>query len=260
MVLAVDIGNSSIQIGVWEGAELLGNWRLSTREALTKDEAWLILREMLGSAGLPSAELKGVSISSVVPPLTRAFQEMAEERFAVKPLVVSPKVETGMEILYHDPSQVGGDRIANSVAAFKKYGGPVVVVDFGTATTFDVVSKEGKYLGGVIAPGIRMGAEALCRRTAKLPEVELTSPESTIGRNTEEAIRAGILLGAVGQIREILGGIREELGEELVVTATGGELSLIREHLQMIQHMDENLTLEGLRIIWELNREVASKG
>lgn len=254
MLLVIDIGNTTTQMGIYDGAKLLGNWRLSTRDALTDDEAWLLSSELLRSAGLDPRGIAGVAISSVVPALTPAFENMARGRLGVEPMVVGPDTDTGMEILYLDPQRVGADRIVNSVAAFTKYGQAVIVVDFGTAITFDVVSKKGEYLGGVIAPGVSTGARELSRRTAKLPRVELGRPERTIGRSTEEAIRAGVFWASIGGVREIVARIREESAEDFLVVATGGDLDFLRGHIDVADRTDENLTLEGLRILYERNR------
>lgn len=254
MLLVIDIGNTTTQVGVYEGENLAAAWRLSTRRALSCDEAWLLVKELLESAGLQPAKVKGLAISSVVPALTQAFEKMARERFELEPLVIGPDIDLGMNILYFQPHQVGADRIVNSVAAYAEYGGPVVVIDFGTAITFDVVSAKGEYLGGVIAPGVSIGAEGLCQRTAKLPRVELTQPQRAIGRSTEEAIRSGVLWGAIGGVKEIVERIKTELKEDFVVVATGGDLGLLKEHLGLVDKVDRNLTLEGLRILYERNR------
>ncbi len=254
MLLVVDIGNTTTQIGAYEGEELRGSWRLSTRPALTSDEAWLLVTALLQSAGLSADGIEGVAVSSVVPALTPAFEKISRDRFAVVPFIVGPGVDTGMEILYFDPHQVGADRIANSVAAFSKYGGPVIVADFGTAITFDVVSGKGEYLGGVIAPGVSTGSKELSRRTAKLPRVDLGQPGRTIGTSTEEAIRSGVFWGAIGGVREIIERIKEELKEDILVVATGGDLNSLKDHLDMVNKVDQDLTLEGLRILYERNR------
>jgi len=261
MLLVLNIGNTNMVLGLFRGNRLLSTCRLTTRPAITPDECFLLVKDLVGAYGPNRAgntpprieEIKGVVLSSVVPSLTPSFEEMAKRFLNLKPLTVSHRIKTGIKILYQDPSQVGGDRIANAVAAYTKYGGPIIALDLGTATTFDVISKDGKYLGGVIAPGLKTSADHLFRIAARLPQVELRFPERVIGRTTETAIQSGVLFGTLGQIREILGRIRRELKDGRVkVVATGGLLPLLSKNLKGIKK-DEHLTLDGLRMLYDIN-------
>jgi type III pantothenate kinase len=256
MLLAVDIGNSNTVLGVFEGEELTQHWRLATRGDSTADELGVILRGLFASSGLSLDDVGSMVVSSVVPSLNQAVTEMARRHLGLDALIIGPGVRTGMSIRYDNPREVGADRIVNSVAAFHKYGGPAVVIDFGTATTFDAVGRNGDYLGGVIAPGIRISMDALFNHAAKLPRFELALPaglEGAIGKNTVESMQAGFVFGFAGQIEGIVGRMRAELGGESRVIATGGLASLIAAHTQVIEVVDDNLTLEGLRLLHDLN-------
>jgi type III pantothenate kinase len=274
MLLVINTGNTNIVLGLYRGSRLLSTQRFTTRPAITSDECYLLVKDLFvgpnranreGAARLQVDEINGIALSSVVPSLTSSFEEMARKFFHLEPLTVSHNSKTGIKILYHDPSQVGADRIANAVAAHTKYGGPIIVLDVGTATTFDVISGDGKYLGGVIAPGMKTSADHLVKVGARLPQVELQFPQKVIGRTTETSIQSGVLFGTLGQIREILQRIRKELtnhrpssstlsrGGKVKVVATGGLLPLIAKDLRGVK-IDEHLTLEGLRILFEKNR------
>ena len=256
MLLAIDIGNSNIVLGVFEGEDLAEHWRVATRIDYTADELGVILRGLFSGTRLRLQEIQHMVVSSVVPSLNQAVAEMAQRQLGIEPLVIGPGVRTGMQIRYDNPREVGADRIVNSVAAYTKYGGPAVVIDFGTATTFDAVGRNGDYLGGVIAPGIRISMDALFNRAAKLPRFELAVPpglEGVIGKNTVESMQAGFVFGFAGQIEGIVGRMREELGGECRVIATGGLASLIAAHAHVIEVVDDNLTLDGLRLLHELN-------
>jgi len=259
MLLVIDIGNTNIVIGIYKGKKLLHHWRVSSRQSFTVDECFLLLNQILKEKDFKLEKINSGIIASVVPPLTLPFEQMFKEHFGFAPLLLSPKLETGLKILYRDPSQVGADRIANAVAALTIYGGPIIVVDLGTATTFDVVTKEGEYLGGVIAPGVETSAEELFKRTAKLPRVELKQVKKVIGQNTEESIKSGIFYGTIGQIDEIVRRIKKEIGREAKVIATGGMAAFIFPSSQTIEKLDPLLTLEGLRIIYEMNRKIYTK-
>ncbi len=254
MLLAVDIGNTNIAVGVFDGKTLLENWRIRTERDKTKEEYMLTLLNLLSLAGLKKNQLGGVIISSVVPPLTPVFQEVCRTLLKIKPLIVGPGLKTGMAILYENPLEVGADRVVASVAAFQKYGGPVVVVDFGTATTFDTVSKKGEYLGGAIAPGVQIAAEALYLKTAKLPRVEIKKPDKAIGRTTEESIQSGLYFGYLGLVSSIIAEIQKELGEEPRVVLTGGFGGLVFREISRADAFEPNLVLEGLRILYEKNK------
>lgn len=256
MLLAIDIGNSNIVLGVFEGEDLTEHWRVATRMDYTADELGVILRGLFSGTRLRQQEIQHMVVSSVVPSLNQAIAEMARRQLGIEPLVIGPGVRTGMQIRYDNPREVGADRIVNSVAAYTKYGGPAVVIDFGTATTFDAVGSNGDYLGGVIAPGIRISMDALFSRAAKLPRFELAVPpglEGVIGKNTVESMQAGFVFGFAGQIEGIVGRMREELGGECRVIATGGLASLIAAHAHVIEVVDDNLTLDGLRLLHDLN-------
>ena len=256
MLLAIDVGNTNSVIGLFDGEALVEHWRLSTRIEITGDELGIALHGLFDASPHSISDITHVIVSSVVPVLNHTILEMCRRHVGVEPLVVGPGMRTGVQIRYEDPRQVGADRIANGVAAFKKYGGPAIVIDFGTATTFDAIAANGDYLGGAIAPGILISMEALFSRASKLPRVELAAPrgaEVVIGRNTVESIQAGFLFGFVGQIEGIVERMRAELGGQCRVIATGGLAPLISAHASCIEVVDEHLTLEGLRHIHELN-------
>ncbi len=254
-MLAVDVGNTNIVAGVFGEGGLAACWRLATEQPRSADELGVLLLGLFAHAGLDPGEVKAAVVASVVPPLTAVVEEALERYFAVKPLVVGPGVKTGMDIRYDHPREVGADRIVNAVAAFERYGGPCIVVDFGTATTFDAISADGAYLGGAIAPGISISTEALFQRAAKLPRVDIVRPARAIGKNTVASMQAGIVFGFAGQVDELVRRIARELGGKPVVVATGGLASLIAKETTTVQHVDPLLTLEGLRIIYERNRE-----
>ncbi|GAC1577393.1 MAG: type III pantothenate kinase [Candidatus Dormibacteria bacterium] len=256
MLLAVDIGNSNTVLGAFEDERLVQHWRIATRIDYTADELGVILRGLFGASGCRLEDVRDMVISSVVPSLNHAIADVASRYLGIQPLVIGPGVRTGMQIRYDNPREVGADRIVNSVAAFAKYGGPAVVIDFGTATTFDAIGPSGDYLGGVIAPGIRISMDALFSRAAKLPRFELAVPEGlegVIGKNTVESMQAGFVFGFAGQIEGIVKRMREELGGKCRVIATGGLAALIAAHATVIEVVDEQLTLDGLRLLHELN-------
>jgi type III pantothenate kinase len=253
MLLALDVGNTNTVVGIFEGKELRVHWRLSTRRDGTGDEYGILIKSLLDLADLPLGRISAVIIASVVPPLQSSLEEVAHRYFGIAPLVVGPGIKTGMPILYDSPREVGADRIVNAVAAFEAYGGPAIVVDFGTATTFDAVSAKGEYIGGIIAPGIGIAAEALFERTAKLPRIDIARPKSVVGKNTVASMQAGLFFGYLGLVEGIVTRIREEMGGNPVVVATGGLSHLILAESQSVHHVDPLLTLKGLRIIYERN-------
>jgi type III pantothenate kinase len=241
-------------LGLYEGAALGPRWRLSTEHERMPDEFGLQVTGLLQLAGKSPADIQGVAMASVVPPLTSRWIETCRVYLKCDPLVVDAGVRTGVKIRYEDPRAVGADRIVDAAAAFRLYGGPACIVDFGTATTFDALSSEGEYLGGAIAPGIGIAAQALFQRTAKLPRVDLVRPPTAIGRNTVHAIQSGLLFGYVGLVEGMVARFREELGNEMKVIGTGGQADLIAHETRVIEILAPWLTLDGLRMIYEMNQ------
>ncbi|MDE2179734.1 MAG: type III pantothenate kinase [candidate division NC10 bacterium] len=253
MLLALDVGNTNTAVGIFEDKELRVHWRLSTRREGTGDEYGMVIGNLLRLAGLEPGQISALIIASVVPPLQSSLEEMALRYFRIAPLVVGPGIKTGMPILYDSPREVGADRIVNAVAAFETYGGPAIVVDFGTATTFDAISAKGEYMGGVIAPGIAIAAEALFERTAKLPRIDIAKPTSVVGKTTVASMQSGLFYGYLGLVEGIVTRMREEMGGDPIVIGTGGLVRLILAESPTVKHVDPLLTLTGLRIIYERN-------
>ncbi|MEN6413377.1 MAG: type III pantothenate kinase [Veillonellales bacterium] len=253
MLLVFDIGNSNIVLGMYDDHQLLQHWRISTDRLKTGDEYGMLLNNLFNYAGMTIQDVTAVIISSVVPPLVVPISKMCQRYFGVDPLVVGPGIKTGICIKYENPREVGADRIVNAVAAYDKFGGPLIIIDFGTATTFCVVAKNGDYLGGAIAPGIGISTEALFQRAAKLPRIELVTPKTVICRNTVASMQSGIIYGFAGQVDEIVRRMKKELGSDAYVVATGGLANMIAHESSTINVVEHFLTLEGLRILYERN-------
>lgn len=253
MILAVDVGNTHIMIGVYNEREIVVYWRLATRRDRTEDELGMLVKNLLHNSHLNLKDIKSIAISSVVPQLMYSLQRMGQKYFEIDPLIIGPGVKTGLNIVTDNPREVGADRIVNAVAALELYGGPLIIVDFGTATTFCAISASGDYLGGAIAPGIGISMEALFERAAKLPRVEVIRPKQVIGKDTISSMQAGIVFGFVGQVDGIVTRMKAEFETVPLVIATGGFANLIASESQTIDKVNSLLTLEGLRIINELN-------
>jgi len=255
VLLAIDAGNTNIVLGVYEGPRLRGHWRLTTHRERTADEYGVLCRQLLALTTLRVEDIDAAILSSVVPPLTPVLEQMAERYFGRRPLLVEPGIRTGMPILYENPQEVGADRIVNAVAAYARTQGPTLVVDFGTATTFDAISARGEYLGGAIAPGLGVSAEALFARAARLPRVEIRRPPHLVGRNTVHSLQSGLYYGYLGLVEGMVRRMRQEMEPKTRVIATGGLAEVLGPDLECVDAIDLLLTLEGLRLLYERNSQ-----
>ena len=255
MLLAIDVGNTNIKYGVWKGDELLASFRVSSRISRTADEYGSVLVNLLANSGIKKTDIDGIIVSSVIPTLNYTICHMCEYFFGISPLMVGPGIKTGLNIKVENSKEVGADRIVNNVAAYKKYGSPLIVIDFGTATTFNVIDKDGAFIGGVIAPGIKTALSGLVSSTAQLPMIELVPPKHAIAKNTETNMQAGIIFGFSGLVDNIVGKIKKELKDDGVkVVATGGLGEIIAKETKCIEVVDRTLTLFGLKTIYDLNK------
>jgi len=257
-LLAIDVSNTHTKIGVFDGARLVRHWRVRTDEDRTADEYGVLLLGLFQAAGASTAEINGVIVSSVVPPMNPMLDELARTYFGQQPVHVGPGTKTGMPILYDNPREVGADRIVNAVAAYEKFGKdlgrPLIVVDFGTATTLDAITAKGEYLGGAICPGVQISADALFQRAARLPRIDVRKPARVVGRTTVGAMESGLFWGYVGMVEGLVRRMSDELSGNAVCIATGGLADIIAPETPLIQHVDADLTLHGLRIVWERNQ------
>jgi type III pantothenate kinase len=254
MLLAVDVGNTHTVLGLFEAEKLVANWRVATRHDVTGDEMGVVWHALFSQEGIPHSSVDGMIVSSVVPDLDAVIGRIGQRFFKQAPLFVGPGIKTGMPIRYENPHEVGADRIVNAVAALERYGAPVIVLDFGTGTTFDVVSEEGEYVGGIIAPGLGVSAEALFSKAARLHSVDVRRPDQLIGRTTEQSLRAGLYYGYLSLVEGLVARLQAEFTTPVPVVATGGLATIFAEDLKVLHAVDSGLTLEGLRLIWELNR------
>ena len=254
MILVIDVGNTQISIGVYDGRKLINNWRMGTDREKTSDEFGMFVLSLLRNENLEVGCIKAVIMASVVPPIMYSLEHAIKKYFKMEPMIIGPGIKTGINIRYENPKEVGADKIVNAVAALELYGGPLIIVDFGTATTFCAINSKSEYLGGVISPGIKVSAEALFQKTAKLPRIDLVKPEYVIGKNNVTSMQSGIIYGYIGQVDYIVKRMKKEMNEGMVkVIATGGLSRIIASESETIEYVNGLLTLEGLRIIYEKN-------
>lgn len=255
MLLALDVGNTNIVVGVFDGESLIYNWRIATLRNRTSDEYGIVIKNLFVHNNLGDLKIEGIIISSVVPPVMPALSKMAKQYFDIEPIIIGPGIRTQLSIKTENPREVGADRIVNAVATLHKYGAPAIVVDYGTATTFCVINRKGEYLGGCITPGIGISTEALFERAAKLPRIELIKSASIVGKNTISSMQSGIIYGYLGQLEGLIKKISEETQESYKVVVTGGLAPLIAAESTLVDHVDPYLTLDGLRILYQKNKK-----
>lgn len=255
MIFVLDVGNTNIVLGVYDGEELKYNWRVETNRQKTEDEFGMLIKQLFANEGLTTKDIGGIIISSVVPPIMYALERMCKKYFSITPMVIGPGIKTGLNIKYDNPKEVGADRIVNAVAAIESYGSPLIIVDFGTATTYCYINEEKQYMGGAIAPGIGISTEALYNRASKLPRIEIAKPKDVIGKNTVSAMQSGILYGYVGQVEGIVNRMKQQTKYSPTVIATGGLASLIAKESTVVDVVDPFLTLKGLKMIYMKNIE-----
>ena len=258
MLLGIDVGNTNIVLGVFEGEVRRASWRIHTRNAATTDEYGVLVAGLFAGADLDPATIDGVALASVVPPLTEAFADLARRMFRCQPLIVDAGIKTGVKVRYDSPRDVGADRVVNAAAVCRHYGRPACIIDFGTGTTFDAINAAGEYVGGAIAPGLEISLQALAGRTARLPNVELRAPPSSIGGNTVHAMQSGLVFGYVALVEGMVARFRAELGEDMQVIGTGGLAAVIASQTDVVEHIDPWLTLKGLQIVYQLNQAPAA--
>ena len=256
MIFTMDIGNTNIKTGLFKGKELVKKWRMSTNRTASSDEYGTLVKNLFQHSGMKTDQVRGIMLSSVVPSINFTIEHMCNDYFGIKPKIVAPGVKTGINIQYDNPRELGADRICNAVAAQAYYGSPCIFIDFGTATTFGVVNEKGAFVGGCICPGVKLASDALVRGTSKLPNFELLKPETVIGKNTITNLQAGMIFGYVGQVEYLVNKMKRELNrDDALVVATGGLSRMIASETDVINHIDSELTLKGLRLIYERNEE-----
>lgn len=255
MIFVFDVGNTNIVLGVYDGIELKFHWRIETNRQKTEDEYGMIIKQLFANEGLTTKDITGIIISSVVPPIMYSLEQMCKKYFSITPMVIGPGIKTGLNIKYDNPKEVGADRIVNAVAAIEYYGSPLIIVDFGTATTYCFINEEKQYMGGAIAPGIGISTEALYTRASKLPRIEIVKPKAVVGKNTVSAMQSGIVYGYVGQVEGIVNRMKQQAKSTPTVIATGGLAPLIAKESTVVDVVDPFLTLKGLKMIYMKNIE-----